>query len=525
VIVNEAARFDNEEHRLVQTDTRQFPADVRVDEPSARRSSREFSISGMGLGGIIALLCAMPVLYWFAAKHVGDPDPFVYAQLAKEVLSGRRLYTEAWQDKPPLVVVAYGLPQLIAPRSYGAIAFFAGMCISLTAAAYAFFFRRTAAAVWGTVLFLSLFPMTYWAYIWPSTETFSNVFVAGNLLLAWEIHRSKRSTIAQCLAVGALTCLAFHVRQNTLFSVLIPALALWQSQEPLPRKIVALAAIAIGAAAAWVAILGLVAWLGDLKMYFWTVFIYPRSFAAVGNSWDMWLLWGRLWLTSLPYIAALFAGLAWSRRRDLWFVMATVAVAVYSVSCPMRDHAHYWVGSFPYVALLIGIAIERMCQLDIRVGWTLASSLAVALVPAIAMQLYIISGLNTFEEFAAIAATVDRLAPPDGTLLVCGRGQSEAIQFASRLSPANTYEWMFQLNEPWAGILPIPVDEITAQYMAKPPDAIVMLADILKAVSVDPELPNLTGDLRLVRTLVKGYEYRIVAEQGSYVVALRVNSQ
>ena len=49
----------------------------------------------------------------------------------------------------------------------------------------------------------------------------------------------------------------------------------------------------------------------------------------------MWLLWGRLWSTSLPYIAALFAGLAWSRRRDLWFVIATVAVAVYSVSCPM----------------------------------------------------------------------------------------------------------------------------------------------------------------------------------------------
>jgi hypothetical protein len=92
---------------------------------------------------LVALLCAPPLLYAYMGCYVENPDPFIYGQVAKEMLSGRRLYSETWQDKPPLAYVAYALPQIVFPRSYGAIGFFGGLCVAVTSALYAYAFRGT----------------------------------------------------------------------------------------------------------------------------------------------------------------------------------------------------------------------------------------------------------------------------------------------------------------------------------------------------------------------------------------------
>jgi hypothetical protein len=345
---------------------------------------------------LAALLCAPPLLYWHMANYTQNPDPFIYGQVAKEIMSGRRLYTETWQDKPPLAYVAYGLPQLVVPRSYGAMAFFGGLCVSLTCALYAYGFRRNTAAMLAVALFLSLFPMTYWDYTWPSTEIFSNVFVAGTLLLAWTIYRARRFSFVQCVLVGALACLAFHVRQNAVFCALIPAFAIWKAEAPLRDKaLIALGGTLLGGLLAWAVVLALVVWTGDVRMYFWTVFVYSRSYAAVGNFGEFFQLWWHLWMSPLSVVIVLFACLAAYRRQDLGFVVFIVAVALTAASCPMRVHAHYWACTFPYVALLIGIGVERMSELSGRLAGMLTAAMALLVVPATIMQLAVSAAYYT----------------------------------------------------------------------------------------------------------------------------------
>ena len=471
---------------------------------------------------LVVLLGAPPFLFGYLSRYTQNPDPFIYAQVAKEVLSGRRLYTETWQDKPPLAYVAYALPQLVVPRSYGAIAIFGGICVAITGALYAYLFRGNPAAMLAVALFLSLFPMTYWDYTWPSTELFANVFVAGNLLLALAIYRDKRFSLVQCALVGVLACLAFHVRQNTVFCALIPALAVWKARPPRRTLVFALGATLFGALAAWIVILALLVRVGDLNMYFWTVFVYSRSFAAVGSYAEFVQLWWHLWMSPLPVIIALFACLAASRRQDTLFVVSIVSVGLLAASCPLRVHAHYWACSFPYVALLIGIGMQRVSEIAGRLAWNLTIALALVLLPATVLQVAMSTAYyDRYDKFAVLAETVDRLVPGDGTLFVCGRGQMEAVQFASRLRAANTFEWTFQFREPWVGILPTPLEEIIEQYLASPPDVIVAARDLVALAATEPEPNGLTGDVRLLAALTKRHRYTVVDEQGDFVIALR----
>jgi hypothetical protein len=97
----------------------------------------------------------------------------------------------------------------------------------------------------------------------------------------------------------------------------------------------------------------------------------------------------------------------------------------------------------------------------------------------------------------------------------------EAVQFASRLRPANMFEWTFQMREPYVRILPQPFDEIIAQYLANPPDVIVSVRDSVAQANAQPEPPGLPGDVRLLRALTKQHKYRIVDEQGAFVIAVR----
>ena len=57
-----------------------------------------------------AILVAIP-LYAYTSHSVGDRDPFMYAQIGKEILAGKRLYAETWIDKPPLGLLMYAAPR------------------------------------------------------------------------------------------------------------------------------------------------------------------------------------------------------------------------------------------------------------------------------------------------------------------------------------------------------------------------------------------------------------------------------
>ena len=69
----------------------------------------------VGLAMFLAVGGAAIAVYAHTAPQASDRDPFIYAQIGKEIVAGKRLYSEAWIDKPPVGMLMYAAPQLIEP--------------------------------------------------------------------------------------------------------------------------------------------------------------------------------------------------------------------------------------------------------------------------------------------------------------------------------------------------------------------------------------------------------------------------
>ncbi|MBI2823984.1 MAG: hypothetical protein HYX69_04745 [Planctomycetia bacterium] len=492
---------------------------VASGDPGSADSDRPLPIRWL-MPGIGCLLVVVPTMYFHAARQVANRDAFVYAEIAKEVVSGKRLYAEAWMDKPPLAILAYAAPQLVAPRSYGAIALFCGITIAVQAALFAWAFRQCTAAIVGCVTFIAFYPFTTLDFLWPSTEHFSNLFVTGCVLVALAITRRGRFSLWQCFGVGALACATFHIRQHTVVSGLVPAVAVLLAPRPAKEKLAACGAILAGAAVMAGAVLALVAWLGDLDGYFWTVFRYPFSYVAAGRISSTSLLLTFVSQGALPFLVVLFASVAAYGR--FWPLVASALVAG-AISCiaPMHGLGHYCVSTFPYITLFIGLALERIARIDLRLTWSLAAALAVGSTVGAATRMYTAYADPTYLTFLKVAEAIDRMAPPDATLSVCGPEGWEAIQFASRLPAPNTFCMMFQLQPPWVDMLPKPIDAIFADYLAHPPDAIIIEQGVLDAAQARDGSPGEVAYVRLMRSLLDEHRFRRLPTAEGYAVLVR----
>jgi len=150
----------------------------------------------------VAIACFAPIIYGLTGRLALDRDPYIYAQIGREMLEGKSLYDETWMDKPPLTYVLYAIPQVIFPRSIVAISVFAGIVIAVQGLMFAWAFRNCALAAICCLLFLTLYPQTVLNFAWASTEHFSNVFVAGTLIIALSIFRERKFSILQCVTVA-----------------------------------------------------------------------------------------------------------------------------------------------------------------------------------------------------------------------------------------------------------------------------------------------------------------------------------
>ena len=472
---------------------------------------------------VFAVVCAVfllsvPWLYRYTARQIYNPDPFLYAQAAKEVLSGKRLYLEAWQDKPPLGILAYAVPQLFAPRSYAGICFFFGCCLVAQCLLFWRMFRSHRGAVLSGMLFIALFPITLGDFTWPSTEHFSNIVALGILLVGYTMFREQRFMPSLCATVGALVCLAFNVRQNTVVACLVPFMAILSGRQTLREKLVGLGVAGTAGLIMWGLILILVVAIGDWKGYLYTVFQYPRAYARLGNAHSALELARFLFsMTSLPMILALFLGIALGTRFR-WFALSVMAAGVLGCLMPLRPFGHYWVSLFPYVALLIGVALAEGEHVPVQFGWACAGMFAVLVFPRAARQL--VECRNDAQQLAyrEVAGAVDRIAPAGATLMVVGPLGSESIQFASRLPAANTFSTAFQLNPPPCTILPRPIEQIFDEYLQQPPTMIVIHRDQLAATTNSPPPTN---PQRLIKLLAVRYNYDPVATNREYIIEMR----
>jgi hypothetical protein len=470
--------------------------------------------------GLIAYLAVIPFMYRQAANQPSNPDPFLYGQVAKEMLQGKRLYSETWQDKPPLAFVPYMLPGALGFHTYLDLGFVLGVWLAIEGGIFFIYFRRNLPAALGCVFFLTLFPMTDPDFSWPSTEHFANPFVALMLLLGLTILRRRGFRLWQSAALGVLAVVTFHIRQNAVITAVLPLAAMLCSQESRQCKIRALAIAAAAGAICWSAILIWVWRIGDLRGYAYTVFKYPRLYAHCGSLSAPIHLFPILFLTHLPllfFFCAAIAMLGKFRRA----VILSLVVAAMMIALPMRGSGfgHYWAGFFPFIAVYLALAMESSA-LSAAGRWVMVGAILFAAAGTGIYHLFLITKTHTYADLLQVDAKIESLVPPNSTLLVIGDMDSCGLVYCSHLPAANTYSFVFQLEAPQGNILPKPIDGIFADYLKHPPDVIFITDDDYNQLNdrSDDNPPNPT---RLIRMLVDKYTYRTSSPVSGFHLLVR----
>jgi hypothetical protein len=498
------------------------PTSMAGDEFFADKVSRFFRETRWLpiLGLLVYLVAVIPIVYQYQAKRPLNPDPFLYAQVAKEMLQGKRLYSETWQDKPPLAFVPYMIPQALGLREYPNFGLLLGVVLSIEAGIFFVYFRKYPAGAFACVFFLTLFPLSGWDLGWPSTEHFANPFLALMLLLGLTILRRRSFDLWHAAVLGALMVVTLHIRQNAAIAGILPLTAMLYSRESPGRKIGGLAILCAVAAICWGMILLWITRVGDLHGYFYTVFEYPRLYAHDGSLSQVLDLFIAGLQTPLPYLVLVFAGIALFGEYR-WPVIISVILAAVTTALPLRGSEHYWVGWFPFIAIYIALALQS--RLIPRSGLRWAGTGSIFLVGAIgaAMRLPDVATDPRYKRLSYLQQYTDTLVPPGSTLLVCAPMTIEPLVYMSHLPAANTYSFVFQLLSPQGDILPKPMDQILDDYLSHPPDIILVSGNYLDEAN-NGAIASPSNPAILIRMLGEHYRYQAHMPAPGLIFLIRV---
>jgi hypothetical protein len=488
-----------------------------LEESAATRPARPKS--WIPVAAIVVYLAIIPFLYRFCAQQPISPDPFMYGEIAKEMLAGKRLYTEAWQDKAPLAFVPYMLPQALGFGSYPDLGFTVGIWIAIEAGILFVYFRHIPAAAWACAVFVTLMPASNIDFDWPSLEHFANPFMTGMLLLGLTIYRRKTVRLWQAALLGALGIVTFHIRQQMAIAGVLPLAAILFSDESPRRKIQALSICAAVGAACWGAILLWVWRVGDLAGYYHVVFEYPRLYIHAGTYSGLLDLLNFFLQTPLPLLLFFTAGVALlgEFRRPVIF---SLLAAAYMIVMPLRGFIHYCLILFPFIAIYMAIAMQTFQINRAGVRWVGVAAIALLGILSAADRIRALENMQTYSMLETINGMIDKAAPPNSTLLVCGQSDSAGLVYMSHLPAANTFNFVMQFAEPWVDMLPKPVDAIFNDYLKHPPD-VIFLSDDFYGEAVDQSAATPSNPARLIRLLASRYWYRVATTAPGFRVLVR----
>jgi hypothetical protein len=466
---------------------------------------------------LAAILIASGLIYRAATTAVLNCDPFLYGQVAKEILAGKRLYAETWQDKPPLAFFIYALPQWLGYRSYSALGFLQGIWIAAAGLIFFAAFRRELPAALACLAFSIFSPMIAPDTLWPSTEHFSNPFIAILILIGYLIYRDKRFSIRQCVLLGVISVIAFNIRQNAAVAALLAIGAIAICPNPLRQKFAGAAAMAISAALVWGIILLIVWRIGDLRGYFYTVFKYPILYArGTSDAGTLPLPHGQLGFAMIIAMAlVLYPALRGPNRA---YLATALVLGILICLMPKKPYMHYWGNLFPFLTLGIGLSMQSAVMPSIRARRGICAAIIAVGLGQAAIQFHKLQDQPPYAAFKHAAELADQLAPPHATLLVVGAMGSQSINFASELPAANTYWVLFQLTPPWGDCLPVPPAKIIEQYLQHPPGVIVIEKDFLSILS-DPNGSSYPD--RLVYQLYHDNSYETRGDTEGFIILVR----
>ena len=503
--------------RTESLDTTFTPQNATLLDAKPGPAGRKFLIAAL------AIIAASIGAHWYTSRQVFNPDPILLAQWAKEMLQGGRLYSQVALDKGPFAMVFYGLPQLFVPRSYTAIAVFLGIVLGLQGLAFYAASKNKLAGL-AALSFVVLCPLTWLESCWAGTEHFSNVFVVTNLILGLSLLRTSRVSLVHCLLIGLATTLAFHTRQNAFISVLAPLGILVTRPIPWKLRLKGVVGIFAGGLAGMVLIVLLVLLVSDLKSYFFQVFVFPFKYAGVD------IAGGRIGLFAIgmerhfALVLLLFAAFAMASKAR-WATLWLLVVGIASCITSPREFGHYWVSLFPFIAMVIVLALDE--DNPAATQWIRKASVAglgVVWLLGMLPTFYLAGGGRNTHHMDVVVGEIHRVSQPDDTLYVFAPMSNEYILFASKLRPAHMYYTWWDLDQ--HGRIYIKDAQITIdEYHREPPTVFVIdkrfLDDTRDALTKHRPADQCPPSIRIAAGLLTGGNYRTVGETTNYVILRR----
>jgi hypothetical protein len=460
----------------------------------------------VALAGVLSIVCCA-----LEGERTRHPDPYAYASAIGELLDGKELYGEIWQDKPPLGLLAYLVPQLIARGSPIALGVWLGLILALQALLVVRVFgREHREAATAAALVLVLLPVTRPELAWLSTDHVSNLGSIGLLAIAWRIHSARAWTERQLYVAGAIAAACFLVRQTSV--VFVVPLMLAVAWCPASRSARLLAYLKLGAASAATLVAVLLACLPfiDLGDCLYTVFVYPMRYSA-SQQVPLFTLFAHELQIATTYggLVLLLIAIASPRWRPV-VVVAIVSFA--AMVLPRKGYFHYPESLLPLTAFTAFVTVEMTPRFLRWASWVFVGWLAVIGVErAIAM---IREPLPKEHRAVDHLATVVRemAQPGDTVLFALSRTDGSYMHFAAGVPSASPFYLPYQVDDYQGSIMPVERAQILADYRARPPTIIVL--DV-EDRSITPRALVLTATalalkppFRLVRTLDHWQIYR-----------------
>jgi hypothetical protein len=444
---------------------------------------------------VLALVAACGVillerLHTFAEPF--DRDVATYAVIAREMRHGRDLYTDLWDNKPPLLYGVYGLAQVLAGDGPGSVFLIGVTCALVTAAAL--YHAGTgggdgspgtgvAAAAFWTLVSADL-PLEANQ---PNIEALLNASFA--VAFAALLRAGPRVLTKPIVSAGAALAAATLFKPVAAPVVLALALAhvLLPPGETPRRRAIAQAALVLGlVAAACLAVAAYYLVVGRWAAFWQTIWLHNRHYsgsplANVREGLRPGRLFSPVLRHALPLAVAAAPGalLALTRRpsRPGLLLGAWLLAVPVVVSAPGKFYPHYYQLWLPPLCLAAAWSLASVARRTRR---------PVAVAGVAAATTLAVRGL---EQRAAFALDADGWSSAKyGDVFLRSRDVARDVE--SMIGPQETFfQWG---NEPELYLYtrrPPPTGVLWAQYMQYGPLRISLRTRALQQLSVmDPEL-------------------------------------
>lgn len=344
--------------------------------PAPQSPPAPFAASGFALRATRVVLAGLASLVALARLRTWN-EPFerditTYAVFGHELLQGRALYADLWDNKPPGIFAVYAAAEWLAGYGSGAIyainvlSAVVALCGVYAAAAAAGQARR---GLWAAAAFAVLSGNLALQANQPNVEIFLNACLVW--LLALLLRANERLGLRGAATAGALLFLAMIFKTYAAVAgLLVVVHALVPPRST--RRSAALREAALAAAVVLAGWLGVAAYFGATGRFedlFEVLVVHGRHYARdpLGNVLSGFLTWGPAVLPLVGLLAASVLGLllGGAERRRIWLLLAAYAVAVHVMVCmPGRYYPHYFQLWLPLVAVGFGVLLREIgCRL------------------------------------------------------------------------------------------------------------------------------------------------------------------